>query len=108
MKIRLEIELEYDDDLMTGGEPESRAWFLGHILTGTSGKLILHSNEIGDELGPVTVIRQIEPGMVVTGEGVAPAVHDGALVDARITTENRDTREVTMTVTAYPTTKGEA
>ena len=58
--IRLEIELEYDADIMHGNDAESRAWFLDTILSSQTGHLILHSNEIGDELGPVTVLRRIE------------------------------------------------
>ena len=56
-KVRLEIELEYDADLMHGDSAEGREWFFGTILAGSGGDLILHSNEIGDELGPVRVLK---------------------------------------------------
>lgn len=56
-KIRLEIELEYDADIMHGDHHEGREWFFGTILAGSSGHLILHSNEIGDEIGPVRVVK---------------------------------------------------
>lgn len=58
-KIRMEIELEYDDDTMHGDCEESRQWFLGTILSDRTGDLLLHSNEIGDEVGTVTVLRHI-------------------------------------------------
>lgn len=56
-KIHLEIELEYDADTMYSDDAESRAWFFDTILSGRRGDLILHSNEIGDELGPVAVLK---------------------------------------------------
>ena len=55
--IRLEIELTYDDDIMHGGErdQESKAWFY-HQLLHPEDRLILHSNDIGDEVGEVNVL----------------------------------------------------
>jgi hypothetical protein len=55
--IKLEIELTYDDRLTHGRDKESRAWFFQHILKGCEGELILHSNEIGDTIGEVNVLR---------------------------------------------------
>jgi hypothetical protein len=57
--IKLEIELTYDEMLHHNGDEnkESRAWFFRHILKGRDGELILHSNEIGDSLGDVNVLR---------------------------------------------------
>lgn len=59
-RLRLEIELEYDADLMHGDSAEDRAWFERHILMESDDLLILHSNEIGDEIGTVKVTRIIE------------------------------------------------
>jgi hypothetical protein len=56
-KLRLEIELEYDANLMHGDDTESKQWFMSHILSERGGDLLLHSNEIGDTIGPVVVIR---------------------------------------------------
>ncbi len=52
----MEIELEYDDVVMHNGENnEDKAWFFEEILA--KDRLILHSNEIGDEIGIVKVLQ---------------------------------------------------
>ena len=56
MKIRMEIELDYNADTQHGNDEDSRKWFYGEILSGDRGKLLLHSNEIGDTIGKVNVI----------------------------------------------------
>lgn len=55
-KIKLLIELKYDDKIMHGGDTDKEAkdWFFGEVL---KDKLILHSNEIGDEIGTVKVLE---------------------------------------------------
>lgn len=54
-KIVLEIELDYPESIH-GDDPEAFMWFRDEILLGGSGEdLILHSNEIGDEIGTVKV-----------------------------------------------------
>jgi len=63
--IKLEIELTYDDDFMHDNEPESIKWFVDDILINElteDGKpnLILHSNELGDEIGTVKVLKIYE------------------------------------------------
>lgn len=59
-KVRLEIELEYDAESMHSGnsDVEAKRWFMENVLLNTSepGRLILHSNEIGDEIGTVRVL----------------------------------------------------
>lgn len=56
-KLRLMVELEYDDDLFHGDDAESIDWFYDNILFNRTkeGRLILHSNEIGDEVGTIIV-----------------------------------------------------
>ncbi len=61
MKVQMLIELDYDADLMHGGDQESKAWFRNEIMGGKRGQLILHSNEIGDEIGEVRVITASWP-----------------------------------------------
>jgi len=65
-KLKLEIELTYDDELMHSGDsdPQSKAWFTREVLLKEEGGLILHSNEIGDEVGEVRVlsISNVEEG----------------------------------------------
>ena len=60
--IKLEIELTYDDIIMHGDDPDAIKWFykdtLEKELTNEDyPNLILHSNEIGDEVGVVKVIK---------------------------------------------------
>lgn len=55
--IKLEIELEYDDELMHGNDDEATDWFNNEILIGDKGLLLLHSNEIGDCVGKVRGLR---------------------------------------------------
>lgn len=55
MKIlKMMVELEYDEELM-GTSKEEIDWFHNDILL--KDKLILHSNEIGDEVGIIKVIK---------------------------------------------------
>ena len=60
-KIRLFIEVEIRDALMWGeGGPDADAlrWFERDVL---GNGLILHSNEIGDEVGPMRVLAMDLP-----------------------------------------------
>lgn len=60
-KVLMTVELEYDDALMHGNDPDSVEWFFSEILSGDKGMLELHSNEIGDTVGQVKVISLIRP-----------------------------------------------
>lgn len=55
--IRFEAELEYDDEMMHGGDAdaEAKAWFLDLLVR--PDELTLHSEEIGDTLGDVRIVR---------------------------------------------------
>ena len=60
--IKLEIELTYDDNIMHEDDPDAIKWFYKDILekeltNEDCPNLILHSNEIGDEVGVVKVIK---------------------------------------------------
>ena len=55
--LTLEIELEYDDEMMHGNEEEAIDWFHNEILIGDKGLLQLHSNEIGDHVGKVKCVK---------------------------------------------------
>jgi hypothetical protein len=57
MKIKMEIELDYDAGIMHDVDKEATEWFYNEILLGSGGDLRLHSNEIGDEVGKVTVLK---------------------------------------------------
>lgn len=56
-KIKMLIELDYGDRMFDEDEPEEVEWFEQNILLGDSGQLLLHSNELGDSLGPVKVLE---------------------------------------------------
>lgn len=56
-KLILEIELDYPETIH-GDDPEAFLWFRDSILLGAGdegSELVLHSNEIGDEIGTVKV-----------------------------------------------------
>jgi hypothetical protein len=54
-KINFEVTLTYDDKLMHGKDKEAINWFYKDILL--KDILILHSNEIGDEIGIIKIKR---------------------------------------------------
>jgi len=58
VKIKLLVELKYDDTAMHGDDDQAKEWFFKDILK--QDRLILHSNEIGDEIGEVTVLEILE------------------------------------------------
>lgn len=57
MRLKLTIEVELDD-ASYGQSEEEKLWMENEILIG-DGSLILHSNEIGDELGEVKKVTNI-------------------------------------------------
>lgn len=59
-KIKMIIELEYDDEIMHGTEQDAIDWFNNGILLGKEGLLLLHSNEIGDHIGSVEGIEILD------------------------------------------------
>ena len=52
------IEIEVDEDIF-GVTEEERLWMENEVLIG-NGTLILHSNEIGDEVGIVKSVKNIQ------------------------------------------------
>lgn len=60
IKIRLVIELEIEPGRVDFADGTQRTWFEDVILGAepdSSGCLLLHSNELGDTLGTVRVLR---------------------------------------------------
>lgn len=53
-KVKFEAVLTYDNNIMHGKDKEAINWFYNVILKDT---LVLHSNEIGDEIGTVKIKR---------------------------------------------------
>ena len=74
MKLKLEIEVEYDAEMMHGNEPESIEWFRDAVLLNPAEDepLILHSNCIGDEIGVIRVTRIISGVSNVDVEAQSP------------------------------------
>lgn len=54
-KMKMLVELRYDASIMHGRDKEAKDWFFNEILK--KDKLILHSNEIGDEIGIIKVLE---------------------------------------------------
>ena len=61
-KLRMLIELEYDDEIMHHSDPDAINWFHQNVLLSPSegGELILNSNELGDSLGIVKVLGIVD------------------------------------------------
>ena len=59
MKLRMWIELDYDADAKHGDDEEAIQWFKRDVLLTPpdGGELFLWSNEIGDEIGQVRVLK---------------------------------------------------
>lgn len=71
--VRMLVELDYDDELHHGKDVDAIDWFVKDVLLNTTedGKLILHSNELGDELGTVRVLKIFDHMLIAhTTEGV--------------------------------------
>jgi hypothetical protein len=60
--LRLTIELTYDENVMHEDDAEGKRWFRDAILKDEGGAgMHLHSNEIGDEVGSVKVLKISRP-----------------------------------------------
>jgi len=56
--IKIIAELRYDDKIMHDKDKESIDWFYNDILKSKrKNDLVLHSNEIGDEIGTIKIIK---------------------------------------------------
>ena len=58
MRLRLEAIVELDDNLCDLEDEDQRAW-MWRLLDGTGdgGPLVLHSDEVGDDIGTVVFPR---------------------------------------------------
>lgn len=57
-KLKLLIELNYDAKSMHGEDEEAIDWFFSKVLFGKKA-LTLNSNEIGDDVGTIKIIKII-------------------------------------------------
>lgn len=67
--LRLYIELEYDESVAHGDEPEAIEWFMSDVIHGDD--LSLYSDKIGDTVGSVRVLRDDEATTARDAEWVA-------------------------------------
>lgn len=58
--LKFSVELTYDDTVMHGEEPDSIQWFRSILVDQTPGNLLLHSQEIGDEIGTMIITGPVE------------------------------------------------
>lgn len=54
-KLRLEVDLEYDAEMMHGDDEDSVQWFMSKVILGNN--LILYDNDMGDSVGTVSVLK---------------------------------------------------
>lgn len=59
MKIRMTIELDLGNNFIDYKDDEERMWAENEILIGNR-ELIVHSNEIGDYVGEVTKVTNLQ------------------------------------------------
>lgn len=59
MKIKMTIEVDLEDYVFDPTEDESVDWFEKEVLSG-NGTLLLHSNEIGDTIGVINSVENIQ------------------------------------------------
>ena len=59
-KIKMIVEIEYNEKIMHGDCQEETNWFCEEILLGEKGLLLLHSNELGDNIGTVKGLKIIK------------------------------------------------
>ena len=59
MKIKITIEVEVDGDAFNLSHDEERIWFENEVLIG-DGTLLLHNNDIGDTVGVVKKVSNIQ------------------------------------------------
>lgn len=58
MNLKITIEVKLDDNVYGNSEDE-KLWMENEILVG-DGSLLLHSNEIGDTLGEIKKVTNIQ------------------------------------------------
>ena len=59
-KIKLIVEIEYNAKFMHGDCQEEKNWFYEEILLGEKGLLLLHSNELGENIGTVKGLKIVK------------------------------------------------
>jgi hypothetical protein len=52
--LQLSVQFTYNPELMHGEDEDSEAWFLDLVQ---NEELIVHSNEIGDKIGTMRVVK---------------------------------------------------
>lgn len=73
-KIRLEVELEYDDSVCNDKVKEDQKWVHEQILTGDMSGLTLRSHHLGDDVGKIRVLRLFDNGALENINQLADAI----------------------------------
>lgn len=60
-KIKMEIELEYNQITLHGDDADSIKWFYDDVLSKQADDLSLYSEDIGDLVGKVKILRRENP-----------------------------------------------
>jgi len=58
-KLQLAVELCYDDEIYHGDDEDSIEWFNTDIIGKGDKGLALHSDEVGDRVGDITVLGSL-------------------------------------------------
>jgi len=59
MKIKVTLEIELEDGFILHADEDDKLWFENEIMVG-DGSLILHSNTVGDEVGVVKSVKNLQ------------------------------------------------
>ena len=60
MKFKITLTIDIGDDFINKNNKEEVDWLLGNVINYDAKNYYLHSNEIGDELGEVVEVNNIE------------------------------------------------
>lgn len=60
MKFKITLTVDIGEDFINKNDKEEMDWLLGNVINYDAENYYLHSNEIGDELGKVVEVNNIE------------------------------------------------
>ena len=59
MKIKVTLEIELEEGFVTGKDEDEKMWFENEVMV-ADGNLVLHSNDIGDTVGIVKKVTNLQ------------------------------------------------
>lgn len=60
MKFKITLTVDIGEDFINKKDKEEVDWLLGNVINYDAKNYCLHSNEIGDELGKIVEVNNIE------------------------------------------------